>query len=77
MYLSERLVGSNIKKGVLFVPFTDQTSGEETYGGGRYIVLDIPEGNELVVDFNMAYNPFCVYSPDHSCPIPPLEKTFL
>jgi uncharacterized protein len=74
VYLSERLVGSYIKKGVLFVPFTDLSSGEETYGGGRYIVLDIPDGNELEVDFNMAYNPFCVYNPDHSCPIPPLEN---
>jgi uncharacterized protein (DUF1684 family) len=74
VYLSERLVGSDRKKGVLFVPFTDLSSGEETYGGGRYIVLDIPDGNELEVDFNMAYNPFCVYNPDHSCPIPPLEN---
>jgi len=74
VYQSARLVGSGRTKGVLFVPFTDQTSGEETYGGGRYIVLDIPEGNELNVDFNMAYNPFCVYNPNHSCPIPPLEN---
>ena len=74
VYLSERLVGSDRKNGVLFLPFTDLSSGEETYGGGRYIVLDIPEGNELDVNFNMAYNPYCVYNPDHSCPIPPLEN---
>ena len=74
VYQSARLVGSDRKKGVLFLPFTDLTSGEETYGGGRYIILDIPEGNELDIDFNMAYNPFCVYNPDHSCPIPPLEN---
>jgi uncharacterized protein (DUF1684 family) len=74
IYQSSRLIGSNKKKGVLFVPFTDSTSGEETYGGGRYLVLDIPEGNEIDVDFNMAYNPFCVYDPEHSCPIPPAEN---
>ncbi|MBN4058012.1 DUF1684 domain-containing protein [Olleya sp. AH-315-K02] len=73
-YQSTRLVGSNRKEGALFVPFTDQTSGEETYGGGRYIVLDIPNGNELDIDFNMAFNPFCVYNPEHSCPIPPSEN---
>jgi len=56
------------------VPFTDKTSGNESYGGGRYLVLDIPEGNQLNVDFNMAYNPFCVYNPEHSCPIPPSEN---
>ena len=74
VYQSARLNGSNKKKGVLFVPFTDLTSGQETYGGGRYLVLDIPEGNEINIDFNMAYNPFCVYNPEHSCPIPPSEN---
>jgi len=73
-YQSASLVGSNRKKGALFVPFTDQTSGEETYGGGRYLVLDIPNGDELDIDFNMAFNPFCVYNPEHSCPIPPSEN---
>lgn len=74
VYQSARLVGTDRKKGALFVPFTDKTSGEDTYGGGRYIVLDIPEGNQLTIDFNMAYNPFCVYDPGHSCPIPPAEN---
>lgn len=74
VYQSARLVGTDRKEGVLFVPFTDKTSGDATYGGGRYIVLDIPEGNQLGIDFNMAYNPFCVYNPDHSCPIPPSEN---
>ena len=74
VYQSARLVDSERKKGVLFVPFTDKTSGKESYGGGRYLVLDIPEGNQLNIDFNMAYNPFCVYDPEHSCPIPPSEN---
>jgi len=74
VYQSARSVVSNRTEDVLFVPFTDQTSGDETYGGGRYLVLDILEGNELNVDFNMAYNPYCVYNAGHSCPIPPLEN---
>lgn len=74
VYQSARLVGTDRKENALFVPFTDKTSGNETYGGGRYLVLDIPEDNQLTIDFNMAYNPFCVYNPEHSCPIPPSEN---
>ncbi len=58
----------------LFLPFTDYTSGVETYGAGRYIDLRIPEGDTIVIDFNKAYNPFCAYSPNYSCPIPPEEN---
>ncbi len=58
----------------LFLPFTDLTNGETTYGGGRYIDLEIPEGNELEIDFNKAYNPYCAYSHKYSCPIPPPEN---
>lgn len=60
----------------LFLPFTDYTSGEESYGGGRYIDLkkkDI-QGNHVLVDFNKAYNPWCVYKGGYSCPIPPSEN---
>ncbi|OGS69667.1 MAG: hypothetical protein A3F91_02235 [Flavobacteria bacterium RIFCSPLOWO2_12_FULL_35_11] len=74
VYQSAGLVGTAIKENALFVPFTDKTSGKETYGGGRYLVLDIPENNQVTIDFNMAYNPFCVYNPKHSCPIPPAEN---
>lgn len=56
----------------LFVPFTDETTGEFTYGGGRY--MDIPLKEDLYVDFNSAYNPYCVYNPNFSCPIPPREN---
>lgn len=61
-------------KNELFLPFTDNTNGVETYGGGRYIDLTIPTGNTLVVDFNKAYNPYCAYSTKYSCPIPPPEN---
>lgn len=55
----------------LFVPFTDQTNGHETYDIGRYIDIEIPEGEEVVLDFNQCYNPYCSYSKRYSCPIPP------
>jgi len=55
----------------LFLPFLDSTNGEETYAGGRYLDLEIPEGNTIVIDFNMAYNPYCVYNKKYSCPIVP------
>jgi uncharacterized protein (DUF1684 family) len=58
----------------LFLPFLDNTNGEESYGGGRYIDLKIPEGNELIIDFNKAYNPLCAYNEKYSCPIVPLEN---
>ncbi len=74
VYQSARLADDKRMESALFVPFTDKTSGEETYGGGRYLVLENPEGNELTIDFNLAYNPFCVYNPNHSCPIPPNEN---
>ncbi len=58
----------------LFVPFTDATSGKETYGGGRYLDLEIPEGETLNIDFNYAYNPYCAYTDGYSCPIPKPES---
>ena len=59
----------------LFVPFSDLTNGFDTYGGGRYLDLKIPpEGDILVIDFNKAYNPYCVYNYKYSCPIPPREN---
>ncbi|HLO91755.1 MAG: DUF1684 domain-containing protein [Chloroflexota bacterium] len=58
----------------LFVPFTDETSGKQSYGGGRYIDARITEGDSIILDFNKAYNPYCVYSKRYSCPIPPREN---
>ncbi|MEO1713108.1 MAG: DUF1684 domain-containing protein [Bacteroidota bacterium] len=60
-------------KEYLFLPFKDLTSGEDTYGGGRYIDLkmgDIQEGT-VEIDFNKSYNPYCAYSSGYNCPIPP------
>lgn len=58
----------------LFVPFTDLTNGEETYGGGRYLDLRAPLGKQVELDFNRAYNPYCAYGGRYSCPIPPPEN---
>lgn len=61
----------------LFVPFRDATSGCATYGGGRYLDLDGRPDAEgrIVVDFNKAYHPYCVYNETYSCPLPPAENT--
>lgn len=61
-------------KNSLFLPFTDYTSGVESYGGGRYIDLEIQKGNSWTVDFNHAYNPYCAYNEVYSCPIVPKEN---
>jgi uncharacterized protein (DUF1684 family) len=58
----------------LFVPFTDLTSGDGSYGGGRYLEFPVPEDDTLVIDFNKAFNPYCVYNYNYSCPITPREN---
>ena len=59
----------------LFLPFTDLTTGYETYGGGRYIDLKIPTNkDEIMINFNKAYNPYCAYSKNYSCPKVPAEN---
>ena len=58
----------------LFLPFSDLTSGKESYIGGKYIDLKIPSGNTVVIDFNLSYNPYCAYSHNYSCPKVPLEN---
>lgn len=58
-----------------FIPFFDATNGDGTYDGGRYIDLEIKDTSLVVLDFNLAYNPYCVYNYRFSCPIPPKENT--
>ena len=62
-------------KNYLFIPFRDASSNHETYGGGRYLDLQIPDGNKTILDLNTIYNPYCVYSHRYSCPIPQVENT--
>ena len=60
----------------LFIPYKDMTSGDTTYGGGRYIDMrmgDIRDGS-VIIDFNKCYNPWCMYSDGYNCPIPPIEN---
>ncbi|MGB5435304.1 MAG: DUF1684 domain-containing protein, partial [Maribacter sp.] len=71
VYQNKELMLQEEHKDYLFLPFTDNTNGEETYAGGRYIDLSIPEGDSLTIDFNKAYNPYCAYNKKYSCPIVP------
>ncbi len=59
----------------LFIPFRDETSGRESYGSGRYLDLEETRGEKYVLDFNLAYNPYCAYSENYVCPFPPRENT--
>ncbi len=58
----------------LFVPFTDLTTGQQTYQAGRYLDIARSPTGIYVVDFNLAYNPYCYYSPTYDCPYPPKEN---
>lgn len=65
--------------GDFFLPFKDSTNGSETYGAGRYLDSHRPGfrqlgGNRIEIDFNYAYNPYCAYNEDYSCPLPPREN---
>lgn len=58
------------------LPFTDETNGGETYGGGRYINIEKKElaGDKITIDFNKAHNFYCSYNDKYVCPIPPAEN---
>ena len=71
IYQNLELIQDSDYSDYLFLPFTDKTNGEESYGGGRYIDLEIPDGKEIIIDFNQSYNPYCAYNEEYSCPIPP------
>ncbi len=58
----------------LFVPFRDATSGKDSYGAARYLDIEENRTGEYVLDFNLAYNPYCAYSDDYVCPFPPREN---
>ena len=58
----------------LFVPFRDATSGVESYGAARYLDIEERPSDDYVLDFNLAYNPYCAYSNDYVCPFPPREN---
>jgi len=57
-----------------FIPFVDSQAGKETYGAGRYLDPEVKPDGRLVLDFNLAYNPYCAYNDLYSCPLPPAEN---
>ncbi|GAA4818347.1 DUF1684 domain-containing protein [Litoribaculum gwangyangense] len=71
IYQNQDLIKEEGYEDSLFLPFLDETNGIESYGGGRYIDLRIPEGKFLEIDFNKSYNPYCAYNDKYSCPIVP------
>jgi uncharacterized protein (DUF1684 family) len=76
VYQSQALLQNAATRDYLFIPFTDATSGIDSYGAGRYIdcaVGDFRNGS-LELDFNKAYNPYCAYVTGYNCPIPPREN---
>lgn len=62
-------------RGTLFLAFADKTSAKETYGAGRYLdIKKVPGVKSITLDFNEAYNPYCAYNDNYSCPFPPKEN---
>ena len=69
LYHAGEGVGTNV-----FVPFRDRTSGQESYGPGRYVTLELNEADDYELDFNRAFNPYCAYTDDFECGFPPAEN---
>jgi uncharacterized protein (DUF1684 family) len=67
-------VYADVVSGTFFLPFVDALRGRETYGAGRYLDLELLADGHFLVDFNGAYNPYCAYNDDWSCPLTPLEN---
>ena len=61
----------------LFIPFYDETSADQTYGGGRYVEPELIDGGTIEIDFNTAYNPYCAYNHTYRCPIPPQDNSLI
>ncbi len=76
VYQSASLMKNEEYFDYLFVPFGDASSGFQSYGGGRYLDFRFNDvkGNQLKMDFNKAYNPYCAYASGYNCPLPPQEN---
>lgn len=77
IYQSQNDLRDEKYKDYLFLPFTDDTSGNESYGGGRYMdvmTTDINEDNTIELNFNNTYNPYCAYNDRYSCPLTPRKN---
>ncbi len=64
----------DLKKEYFFIPFYDKTSGDTSYGGGRYVEPELLTSGKMEIDFNLSYNPYCAYNHTYRCPIPPAEN---
>lgn len=71
VYQSPEIIQKPGLEDYLFIPFTDETNGIDTYELGRYIDFRVPASDEAILDFNKSYNPYCSYGSAYSCPIPP------
>ena len=77
LYQSEEDVRNEKRKNRLFLPFTDATSGNQSYGGGRFMdlmITDITRDQTIEVNFNNTYNPYCTYDEKYSCPLTPRKN---
>ena len=77
IYQAQNLLSDPKYKDYLVLMFTDKTSGEESYDGGRYLDLTLGDikNNKVIIDFNKAYNPYCAYEKGkYNCPLPPKEN---
>jgi uncharacterized protein (DUF1684 family) len=74
IYQGKESIETDEYRDYLFLPFLDDTNGDTSYAGGRYIEARIPEGDTMEIDFIKAYNPYCAYNEKYSCPIVPREN---
>lgn len=77
IYRSQEDLNDEKYKNHLFLPFTDDTSGEDSYGGGRYMDVMTTDENDdgtIILNFNNTYNPYCAYNDKYSCPITPRKN---
>lgn len=68
------ILKSTSEDGHLFLAYSDLTSDNTTYGGGRYIDVNFDQAKSITLDFNMSFNPYCEYNASYSCPLPPMEN---
>jgi uncharacterized protein (DUF1684 family) len=75
-YQSQKLMNKEGFEDYLFIPFTDETNYTETFGGGRYLDFKMSDiqNQQLIIDFNKCYNPYCAFKEGYACPIPPQEN---
>jgi len=74
VYKDQELINKEADKNEIFLPFYDKTNGISTYSGGRYLDLNYTKDSIIIIDFNKAYNPYCVYNYKFSCPLVPREN---